>query len=107
MLKGDRFRGAGKTSEARSAFEAGQEVAPFVPSFHWYLGLILAGQGDVEDALVQLEQGFDRGEDPLFRRLAAELYEKQGDLDKAMWHASRGAMAGDSRCREMVSRLRN
>lgn len=105
MLKAERLRGAGQASEARSAFETGQKIAPYVPTFYWFLGVLLARQGDEEGALEQLELGFKHGENPLFRRLAAKLYKSQGNLDMAMWHASMGAMAGDAQCRDLLREL--
>jgi tetratricopeptide (TPR) repeat protein len=106
ILKADELRYAKRDSEARSAFERGQRIAPWVPTFYWDLGLLLARQGDLTGALAQFERGFERGEDPSFRRLAARLYTNQGKLDRAMWHATSGAMAGDAECRRMVEALK-
>ena len=105
ILKADELRYAKRDSEARNAFERGQRIAPWVPTFYWDLGLLLAQRGDPTSALVQLERGFELGEDPSFRRLAALLYTKQGSPDRAKWHATSGAMAGDAECRRMVEAL--
>ncbi len=107
MLKGDRLRRAGRSAEARDVFETGQLTAPFVPGFYWYLGLLLANLGELEEAVEQLELGFELGDSPMFRGLAAELYKDSGNLDSATWHASRGAMAGDKRCRKLLAELKN
>lgn len=107
MLKGDRLRRAGRSEEAQVVFETGQLTAPYVPSFYWYLGLLFATQGELERAIEQLERGFEHGESPVFRGLAAELHKDSGNLDTAMWHASRGAMAGDMKCRKLLAELQD
>ena len=61
--------------------------------------------GDETRALEQLERGFELGESPVFRGLAAELYRDSGNLDSAIWHASRGAMAGNMKCRKLLAEL--
>ena len=105
ILKGDRLRKAGQSAEARVVYETGQLTAPYVPSFYWYLGLLFVTQGELEQAVEQLERGFELGESPVFRGLAAELYKDSDNLDSATWHALRGAIAGDNRCRELLAEL--
>jgi tetratricopeptide (TPR) repeat protein len=107
MLKGDRLRRAGRSEEARVVFETGQLTAPYVPSFYWYLGLLFASQGELERAIEQLERGFELGESPTFRGLAAELHKDSGNRDSAISHASRGAMAGNMKCRELLAELQD
>jgi Tfp pilus assembly protein PilF len=75
-----------RLAQAEMAYRRALELAPNIATIHTSLGLVLARQGRLEDALAELEHAvaLDATDGEAYRYLA-DLYRMLGQEEKAQW----------------------